>query len=688
MRHIRLLAAPLSVALIACGSPTQPQDSAVEDRADIQRTDAVSDSGVETDSGVDTGVDSGSITDSGVDSGIDAINDTGADTGVDSGVDTGADSGNDTGVDVRTDTGVDVRTDSGVDVVTDTGCSRTCGGRCVDVATDPMHCGGCNMPCPTTSNGTAVCVAASCGVRCDAGYFPVGTRCLLAPAPRAIAPLSGQWVTSARPTLRWSVESPTNGARVEICRDAGCAVVVQTFDAPMATSARPATALESGVYFWRLRPMVGASTGAAASPVWTFVVPARPHATLDLVTHQQFDSDNDGQPEILALSGEDVSGSAPRDAFVVAVRAGRLVASATPFRREAGLGRPFGVGDVNGDGFSDAIIAGTGGGCVYHGGASGLVLTTCTATSSAGTAVSYTNAIGAGDINNDGYADVLVSSDRGTPWVRYGSSAGLGAPRDEFNLPRDAGTALCRMAVGDFDANGTREIAVLRWNGTAVAPPTIHPVSGGVPTDTGRRTLSWPTIGLLPWIDVNPVASDVNGDGFQDLLVALRSNDFPRRGGRIVVFLGSATGLPATPSQVINNPDGGDDLFGEEFDKAGDLDGDGFEDVIVSSPYFNSRAGRVYVYRGSASGLVTTPSQSLTGAAANDYFGYAIAGVGPVDRRAQAGIAVATFGASSRRGTVSLFVSGGSPLATTPADVAANPGMSAGFGYQLSSLGH
>ncbi|MBL8677945.1 MAG: VCBS repeat-containing protein, partial [Myxococcales bacterium] len=497
-----------------------------------------------------------------------------------------------------------------------------------------------------------------------------------------------QWVTSARPTLRWSVESPTNGARVEICRDAGCAVVVQAFDAPMATSARPATALESGVYFWRLRSMVGASTGAAASPVWTVVVPARPHATLDLVTHQQFDSDNDGQPEILVLSGEDLVTGGVHRASVVSVRDGRLVGSVTPFLTASGLERPIGVGDVNGDGYSDALTGQSGNiVCLHSGSASGLGGASCTMASAGSVTLSVANMIGAGDLNNDGYADVLVSSRTGTMWVRYGSSTGLGDPRDEFNRPGAPGALTCQMAVGDFDGNRTREIASFCRTVSDSPPPTIHQVIGGVPSDVGRRTLSWPTIGPLPSSKITPVASDVNGDGIQDLVVALRSIDAPRRGGPIVVYFGSATGLPATPSQVINNPDSPDDLFGERFDRAGDLDADGFEDVIVSSPNFNRSTGRVYVYRGSASGLVSMPSQSFTGAAIGDKLGYAIAGLGPIDRRTRAAIAITTtFTTPSSR--LSLFASGGSPLATTPADAITSRGIGEFLGFALTSIGH
>jgi hypothetical protein len=505
-------------------------------------------------------------------------------------------------------------------------------------------------------------------------------------AARALAAL-GPLVTSARPTLRWARSAPADGAQVELCRDAACSAVVATVNAAGASSARPASALAAGVYFWRLRPMQGATVGAQTSPAWSFVVPARTHATNDFSTHQQFDENNDGSPDLLVQASEDPAGM-PREAHVVYVRSGRFAQSAAPFRREAGMGRPIGVGDVNGDGRSDILVGGSGGGCLYFGSASGPVLNTCDGLMAGSAGLSYSNVTAAGDVNDDGYADVIVSGERGSAFVRYGSRAGLGGPRDEFNLPVSGGSSFCRMTVGDFNADGAREVALFRWNGATVAPPTIVSIVGGVPSDAAKRTLTWNLGMFTPWIDVNPIATDVNGDGFQDLLIALRSNDFPRVGGRIVVYLGSATGLPNAPSQIISHPDGGDDLFGEELDRAGDLDGDGFEDVIVSSPQFNSRAGRVYVYRGSAAGLSTTPAQTLTGGASNEYFGFSVAALGPIDRGSQLAIVVGAWGAAVRRGALSMFVNGGAPLIAIPAETAANNGLTPGYGYQLSSIGN
>ncbi|KAB3547907.1 MAG: hypothetical protein C5617_001265, partial [ANME-2 cluster archaeon] len=78
----------------------------------------------------------------------------------------------------------------------------------------------------------------------------------------------------------------------------------------------------------------------------------------------------------------------------------------------------------------------------------------------------------------------------------------------------------------------------------------------------------------------------------------------------------------------------GDDYFGYSVASAGDVNGDGYDDVIVGA-YHNdnggSDAGKAYVYLGSASGLSTTASWTATGEVGDDYFGYAVASAGDVN---------------------------------------------------------
>src|SRR5690349_10565470 len=77
-------------------------------------------------------------------------------------------------------------------------------------------------------------------------------------------------------------------------------------------------------------------------------------------------------------------------------------------------------------------------------------------------------------------------------------------------------------------------------------------------------------------------AGDVNGDGYDDLIVgnAWFYNGAITQGGKVDVFYGSPTGLPDEPSLTIIGEESFDE-FGYSVGGGGDVNGDGFDDVIV-----------------------------------------------------------------------------------------------------------
>jgi hypothetical protein len=118
---------------------------------------------------------------------------------------------------------------------------------------------------------------------------------------------------------------------------------------------------------------------------------------------------------------------------------------------------------------------------------------------------------------------------------------------------------------------------------------------------------------------------DFDGDGQDDLLAALGGFD-PTTPivGRIDVFAGGSFNLIRSLQSGVGN-----DLFGYSYSTAGDLNGDGFNDIIVGAPLTTidgEHAGRAYVYSGAdGSELIT-----LTGDP-DSYFGRAVAAAGDVN---------------------------------------------------------
>lgn len=136
---------------------------------------------------------------------------------------------------------------------------------------------------------------------------------------------------------------------------------------------------------------------------------------------------------------------------------------------------------------------------------------------------------------------------------------------------------------------------------------------------------------------------DFNGDGFADLVV---------RGGdtyqRCAVIYGSAAGLTGTARNVAS---GYLETWFSSF-AVGDLNGDGYDELVIGRYGVAGEAGSVSIHCGSSAGLEGV--STLSGIAAGDRFGAELA-IGDVNRDGYADLAVSAPGTSSNRGRVFVY---------------------------------
>jgi hypothetical protein len=290
-----------------------------------------------------------------------------------------------------------------------------------------------------------------------------------------------------------------------------------------------------------------------------------------------------------------------------------------------------GAGDVNGDGFDDVIIgaplANTGGGASYvifgKSGSFGASFQANTVDGTNGFALfgsqvaefSGSSVSKAGDVNGDGYGDVVIgavghdivdngtvtAADTGAAYVVYGHNGSFSAL-----------SSLSLLGVAGAES-GFRMDGVIAGDG-----------SGGSVGSVG----------------------DFNGDGFDDFVVGVSSSDSQGKSGvgRAYVVYGKAQNFPITLSLgTIAGPAGpqivginaGDGL-GTSVHGAGDINGDGLGDVIIGATNNDTNAsnsGEAYVVYGRTSTIIGSINAAnadvrIQGANANDFAGSSVSGIG------------------------------------------------------------
>jgi hypothetical protein len=300
------------------------------------------------------------------------------------------------------------------------------------------------------------------------------------------------------------------------------------------------------------------------------------------------------------------------------------------------------LGDVNGDGFDDVaanarddLVA-----PLFFGSAAGLVHQAGWSPTVDG-APMRGSPRRAGDLNGDGYDDLILQGDLMTPdgerlgaAVFLGGAGGLEPEAAGLVYPADPAQAYEVRGGGDLDGDGVGDLVVTEGTTgddgyTERALVLLGSAAGGYSAAPTGWAFEPPdlvdSLGLVGHGYVTMAfIGDVNGDGLDELKVGSLAEDdlFPDE-GRVWVWSGAAGGPALGPGWTVAPADQATVGFSTA-SGYGDVNGDGYSDLLVSAPYLvtaQGQEGRAWLYLGSALGLASSAAWSADPADAPSGFG-------------------------------------------------------------------
>ncbi|TXI16784.1 MAG: hypothetical protein E6Q62_10785 [Nitrosomonas sp.] len=283
------------------------------------------------------------------------------------------------------------------------------------------------------------------------------------------------------------------------------------------------------------------------------------------------------------------------------------------------------AGDINGDGIDDVIVGDSYNGYVVFGKATGFdaLMELSNLNGSNGFRLNGAWGNGAGDINGDGFSDLIINEGIGdsSAAVLFGKASGFTATIDLTSLDGNNGfrvddasgedrSGYSVSSAGDFNGDGFNDLII----GAPYAGPNGDR-SGATYVVFGKASGFAATLNLFN-LDINSgfrldgwgegdfsgasvsSAVDVNGDGFDDVIIGIPENE------AIYVLFGRVSGFGAVLD--LSSLDGEDGFrlegrggeFGSSVSSAGDVNDDGVNDLIIGAPGVGSRGASYVVFGG------------------------------------------------------------------------------------------